>query len=46
MNQGFANDVVSGNSRNLLFWDLFFITDYLIMASALFGITDFAYQTN
>jgi hypothetical protein len=32
---GFANDVVSGNSHNLLFWDLFFITDYLIMASAL-----------
>src|SRR5918911_28599 len=33
---GFANDVVSGNSHNLLLWDLFFITDYLIMASALF----------
>jgi hypothetical protein len=32
---GFANDVVSGNFHNLLFWDLFFITDYLIMASAL-----------
>jgi len=38
---GFANDVVSGNSHNLLFWDLFFITDYLIMASALFWYNRF-----
>ena len=38
---GFANDVVSGNFRNLLFWDLFFITDYLIMASALFWYNRF-----
>ena len=38
---GFVNDVVSGNSRNLLFWDLFFITDYLIMAAALFWYNRF-----
>ena len=38
---GFANDVVSGNSHNLLFWDLFFITDYLIMAAALFWYNRF-----
>jgi hypothetical protein len=38
---GFANDVVSGNAHNLLFWDLFFITDYLIMASALFWFNRF-----
>ena len=38
---GFANDVVSGNSRNLLFWDLFFITDYLIMAAALYWYNRF-----
>jgi hypothetical protein len=38
---GFANDVVSGNSHNLSFWDLFFITDYLIMAAALFWYNRF-----
>ena len=38
---GFANDVVSGNLHNLLFWDLFFITDYLIMAAALFWYNRF-----
>jgi hypothetical protein len=38
---GFVNDVVSGNSHNLWFWDLFFITDYLIMASALFWYNRF-----
>ena len=38
---GFVNDVVSGNSHNLWFWDLFFITDYLIMAAALFWYNRF-----
>lgn len=38
---GFANDVVSGNFHELLFWDLFFITDYLIMAAALFWYNRF-----
>jgi hypothetical protein len=38
---GFANDAVSGNFQNLLFWDLFFITDYLIMAAALFWYNRF-----
>jgi hypothetical protein len=33
---GFVNDVARGNSHNLWFWDLFFITDYLIMAAALY----------
>jgi len=38
---GFANDVASGNIHNLLYWDLFFITDYLIMAAALFWVIRF-----
>ncbi|HEY7572480.1 MAG TPA: hypothetical protein VH796_14030 [Nitrososphaeraceae archaeon] len=38
---GFANDVASGNSHNLLFWDLFFMTDYLIMAAALYWFNRF-----
>ena len=38
---GFANDVASGNTHNLLFWDLFFITDYLIMAAALIWFNKF-----
>lgn len=38
---GFANDVVSGNFHELLFWDLFFITDYLILAAALFWYNRF-----
>ena len=44
---GFVNDVVNGNSHNLWFWDLFFITDYLIMAAALFWYNRFyiSYQT-
>lgn len=38
---GFVNDVASGNSHNLWFWDLFFITDYLIMAAALYWYNRF-----
>jgi hypothetical protein len=38
---GFANNVASGNTHNLLFWDLFFITDYLIMAAALIWFNRF-----
>jgi hypothetical protein len=38
---GFANDVVSGNFHELLVWDLFFIIDYLIMAAALFWYSRF-----
>lgn len=38
---GFINDVANGNNHNLLFWDLFFITGYLIMAAALFWFNRF-----
>ena len=38
---GFVNDVASGNLHNLWFWDLFFITDYLVMAAALFWYNKF-----
>jgi hypothetical protein len=38
---GFVNDAVTGNSHNLWFWDLFFITDYLIMAAALYWYNKF-----
>ena len=33
---GFIADVVKGNIESLWFWDLFFVTDFLIMAAALF----------
>ena len=37
----------SGNSHNLWFWDLFFITDYLIIGPLhCIGIIDFIYQGN
>jgi hypothetical protein len=29
-------DFVNGNSKHLIFWDLFYVTDFIIMAGALF----------
>jgi hypothetical protein len=33
---GYLLDFVNGNSQHLIFWDLFYVTDFIIMAGALF----------
>jgi hypothetical protein len=33
---GYLIDFVNGNSQHLIFWDLFYIADFIIMAGALF----------
>jgi hypothetical protein len=33
---GYLIDFVKGNSQHLVFWDLFYATDFIIMAGALF----------
>jgi hypothetical protein len=33
---GYLIDFVKGNSEHLIFWDLFYVTDFIIMAGALF----------
>ena len=33
---GYVIDFVNGNSHHLIFWDLFYVTDFIIMAGALF----------
>jgi hypothetical protein len=33
---GYLIDFVNGNSQHLIFWDLFYVTDFIIMAGALF----------
>ncbi len=33
---GYVIDYVNGNFRHLIFWDLFYVTDFIIMAGALF----------
>ena len=38
---GYVIDFVSGNSQNLWFWDLFYVTDFIIMAGALFWYNKF-----
>jgi hypothetical protein len=38
---GYANDFVTGNSENLWFWELFYITDFIIMSGALFWYNKF-----
>ena len=38
---GYVNDFVSGNSQNLWVWDLFYVTDFIIMAGALFWYNKF-----
>jgi len=32
----YVNDYVNGRLHNLLFWDIFYVTDFIIMAGALF----------
>jgi hypothetical protein len=38
---GYVNDFVNGNSLNLWKWDLFYVTDFIIMAGALFWYNKF-----
>ncbi|HET8858204.1 MAG TPA: hypothetical protein VFM28_11815 [Nitrososphaeraceae archaeon] len=38
---GYINDFVTGNSENLWFWELFYITDFIIMSGALFWYNKF-----
>jgi hypothetical protein len=33
---GYVNDFVNGHLHNLLFWDIFYVTDFIIMAGSLF----------
>jgi hypothetical protein len=34
--EGYLNDFVDGSLHNLLFWDIFYVTDFIMMAGALF----------
>jgi hypothetical protein len=36
MDERYVNDYVNGRLHNLLFWDIFYVTDFIIMAGALF----------
>ena len=38
---GYVNDFVTGNSENLWFWELFYITDFIIISGALFWYNKF-----
>ena len=38
---GYVNDFVNGNLQNLWVWDLFYVTDFIIMAGALFWYNKF-----
>ncbi len=38
---GYVNDFVNGNSQYLWMWDLFYVTDFIIMAGALFWYNKF-----
>jgi hypothetical protein len=38
---GYVNDFVNGDSQNLWIWDLFYVTDFIIMAGALFWYNKF-----
>ncbi len=38
---GYVNDFVTGNSESLWFWELFYITDFIIMSGALFWYNKF-----
>ncbi|MBV9179057.1 MAG: hypothetical protein JO297_18665, partial [Nitrososphaeraceae archaeon] len=37
---GYLLDFVNGHSEHLIFWDLFYVADFIIMAVDYFGITD------
>ena len=38
---GYVNDFINGNLQNLWVWDLFYVTDFIIMAGALFWYNKF-----
>ena len=38
---GYVSDFVTGNSENLWFWELFYITDFIIISGALFWYNKF-----
>jgi hypothetical protein len=38
---GYVNDFVKGYSQNLWFWDLFYVTDFIIMIGALIWYNKF-----
>jgi hypothetical protein len=38
---GYMNDFVNGRLQNLLFWDMFYVTDFIIIAGALFWYNRF-----
>ena len=38
---GYVTDFVTGNSENLWFWELFYITDFIIISGALFWYNKF-----
>jgi cytochrome b subunit of formate dehydrogenase len=38
---GYVNDFVNGNSQNLWIWNLIYVTDFIIMAGALFWYNKF-----
>jgi hypothetical protein len=38
---GYVNDFVTGNSENLWFWELFYITDFIVISGALFWYNKF-----
>ena len=38
---GYVKDFVTGNSENLWFWELFYITDFIIISGALFWYNKF-----
>ncbi|HEX5975949.1 MAG TPA: hypothetical protein VFY68_01665, partial [Nitrososphaeraceae archaeon] len=38
---GYVNDFVNGNSHDLWIWDLFYVTDFIIMAGALLWYNKF-----
>ena len=38
---GYVKDFVTGNSENLWFWKLFYITDFIIISGALFWYNKF-----
>ena len=39
--EGYVNDFVNAHVQNLLFWDMFYATDFIIMAGALFWYNRF-----
>jgi hypothetical protein len=43
---GYLIDFVNGNSQHLIFWDLFYVMDFIIMAGALFWYNRYHITSN